>query len=110
MRDLGRPIGADVAVEIVTLKDGAALELIRQDAAHVLAEAVQERYPGTQITFGPATEDGFYYDFHREEPFTPADFEANEARMHAIVVRDEEIVREVRPTADDRMPSWTYRN
>ena len=95
LRDLARPIEADAAVEIVTLKDESALDLIRHDAAHVLAEAVQELYPGTQITFGPATEDGFYYDFHREEHFTPADFEAIEARMREIVDRDEEIVREV---------------
>ena len=95
LRDLARPIGADAAVEIVTLKDAAALELIRHDAAHVLAEAVQELYPGTQITFGPATEDGFYYDFHREAHFTPDDFAAIEARMREIVDRDEPIVREV---------------
>ncbi|MDE0703940.1 MAG: threonine--tRNA ligase, partial [Rhodospirillaceae bacterium] len=95
LRDLDRPIEADAAVEIVTLKDDAALELIRHDAAHVLAEAVQELYPGTQITFGPATEDGFYYDFHREAHFTPDDFAAIEARMRDIVDRDERIVREV---------------
>ncbi len=95
LRDLSRPIGADAAVEIVTLKDDAALALIRHDAAHVLAEAVQELYPGTQITFGPATEDGFYYDFHREAHFTPDDFAAIEAKMRDIVDRDEEIVREV---------------
>ncbi|MXW91412.1 MAG: threonine--tRNA ligase [Rhodospirillaceae bacterium] len=95
LRDLARPIEADAAVEIVTLKDDAALELIRHDAAHVLAEAVQELYPGTQITFGPATEDGFYYDFHREAHFTPDDFAAIEARMRDIVDRDERIVREV---------------
>ncbi len=95
LRDLARQIEADAAVEIVTLKDRDALELIRHDAAHVLAEAVQELYPGTQITFGPATEDGFYYDFHREEHFTPDDFEAIEAKMREIVDRDEEIVREV---------------
>ncbi len=95
--DLSRPIAADAAVEIVTLKDDDALDLIRHDAAHVLAQAVQELYPGTQITFGPVTADGFYYDFHRSEPFTPADFPAIEARMAEIVDRDEEIVREVWP-------------
>ena len=95
LRDLARPIDTDAAVEIVTVKDDDALELIRHDAAHVLAEAVQELYPGTQITFGPATDDGFYYDFHRNEPFTPDDFEAIEAKMGEIVDRDEAIVREV---------------
>ena len=95
LRDLARPIEADAAVEIVTIKDKDALELIRHDAAHVLAEAVQELYPGTQITFGPATEDGFYYDFHRIEHFTPDDFAAIEAKMREIVDRDEKIVREV---------------
>ena len=95
LRDLSRPIEAGAAVEIVTIKDKDALELIRHDAAHVLAEAVQELYPGTQITFGPATEDGFYYDFHRIEHFTPDDFAAIEAKMCEIVDRDEKIVREV---------------
>ena len=95
LRDLSRPIEADAAVEIVTIKDKDALELIRHDAAHVLAEAVQELFPGTQITFGPATDDGFYYDFHRIEHFTPDDFAAIEAKMREIVDRDEKIVREV---------------
>ena len=95
LRDLSRPIEAGAAVEIVTIKDKDALELIRHDAAHVLAEAVQELYPGTQITFGPATEDGFYYDFHRIEHFTPDDFAAIEAKMCEIVDRDKKIVREV---------------
>src|SRR5688572_3262353 len=65
LRDLKRPIDKDAKIEIVTAKSPEALDLIRHDAAHVLAEAVQELYPGTQITFGPATEDGFYYDFVR---------------------------------------------
>ena len=73
-------IDRDAQVSIVTLKDDDALALIRHDAAHVLAEAVQELWPGTQITFGPATEDGFYYDFHRNEPFSPEDFEAIEGQ------------------------------
>src|SRR5690606_4328104 len=72
-----------------------ALDLLRHDAAHVMAEAVQELYPGTQITFGPATETGFYYDFARNEPFTPDDLEKIEARMREIVDRDEAIAREV---------------
>ena len=95
LRDLARPIERDGAIEIVTAKSEEALELIRHDAAHVLAEAVQELYPGTQVTFGPATEDGFYYDFAREEPFTLEDLEKIEQRMHEIVDRDEEIHREV---------------
>ena len=95
LRDLMREIEADATVEIVTRDHDDALELLRHDAAHVFAEAVQELYPGTQITFGPAIEDGFYYDFYREEPFTPDDFEAMEKRMQEIVDRDEEIIREI---------------
>ena len=93
--DLNRPIGHDAKLELIRRQDGAALALIRHDAAHVLAMAVQELYPGTQITFGPATEDGFYYDFHREEPFSTEDFGAIEAKMKEIVDRDIDIVREV---------------
>ena len=95
IRDLARPIEDGAELAIITIKDDDALELIRHDAAHVLAEAVQELFPGTQITFGPATEDGFYYDFHREEPFSSEDFEAIEKKMAEIVSRDEEIIREV---------------
>ena len=95
LRDLDRPLDHGGAIEIVTAKSEEALELIRHDAAHVLAEAVQELYPGTQVTFGPATEDGFYYDFARAEPFTLDDLEKIEQRMHEIVDRDEEIRREV---------------
>jgi threonyl-tRNA synthetase len=95
IRDLARPIESDATLAIITIKDDDALELIRHDAAHVLAEAVQEIFPGTQITFGPATEDGFYYDFHREEPFSTEDFETIEKKMEEIVGRDEEIIREV---------------
>jgi threonyl-tRNA synthetase len=95
MRDLNRAIEADAQLAIVTIKDDDALELIRHDAAHVLAEAVQELFPGTQITFGPSTEDGFYYDFHREEQFSTEDFEAIEKKMEEIVGRDEVIEREV---------------
>jgi threonyl-tRNA synthetase len=95
LRDLARLIEDDAEIAIVTRGHPEALELLRHDAAHVLAEAVQELYPGTQITFGPATDDGFYYDFARQEPFTPEDFEAIEARMHEIVKRNETIVREV---------------
>jgi threonyl-tRNA synthetase len=96
LRDLEREIDEDGKLEIVTAKQTEdALELLRHDCAHVLAEAVQELYPGTQVTFGPATDDGFYYDFAREEPFTPEDLEKIEERMHEIVKRDEKIVREV---------------
>ena len=96
MRDLARPIEDDAAVEIVTPRAATTrCELMRHDAAHVMAEAVQELYPGTQVTFGPATEDGFYYDFARDEPFTPEDLEKIEARMREIVDRDEPITREV---------------
>jgi threonyl-tRNA synthetase len=95
VKDLALPIERDASVEIVTAKSPDAIELLRHDAAHVLAEAVQELYPGTQITFGPAIEDGFYYDFARKEPFTPDDFAKIEQRMREIVERDEPIVREV---------------
>ena len=92
--DLTRPIEADAKIRIITRRDPEALELIRHDAAHVLAQAVQELFPGTQITFGPSTEDGFYYDFHRAQPFSTEDFEAIEQRMREIVARDLPIVRE----------------
>ena len=95
VKDLTHHIQEDVKLEIVTKTHPDALELLRHDAAHVLAEAVQELYPGTQITFGPATESGFYYDFHRAEAFTPADFDKIEAKMREIVDRDEAITREV---------------
>jgi len=95
LRDLEREITEDAGIEIVTRTHDDALQLLRHDCAHVLAQAVQELYPGTQVTFGPATEDGFYYDFARSEPFTPEDLEQIEERMHEIVDRDLRIVREV---------------
>ena len=95
--DLSVPIAADAAVEIVTRGHPDALALLRHDCAHVMAEAVQELYPGTQVTFGPATENGFYYDFARAEPFTPEDLVRIEARMKEIVDRDETIIREIWP-------------
>jgi len=95
LKDLARTIEDNAAVEIVTRGHGDALELLRHDAAHVLAQAAQELYPGTQITFGPSTETGFYYDFVRDAPFTPDDLEKIEARMHEIVDRDDPISREV---------------
>jgi threonyl-tRNA synthetase len=88
-------IEADAELAIITGKDDAALELIRHDAAHVMAQAVQELYPGTQVTIGPAIENGFYYDFAREAPFTPDDLKNIEARMAEIVKRDLPIEREV---------------
>ncbi len=94
-KDLAHVIGGDAAVAIVTRDSDEALELLRHDAAHVMAEAVQELYPGVQVTFGPAIEDGFYYDFYREEPFTPDDLVKIEKRMREIVDRDEAITREV---------------
>ena len=95
MRDLATVIDRDAGVAIVTGKDPDALELIRHDAAHVMAEAVQELFPGTQVTIGPAIENGFYYDFARDEPFTPEDLPRIEERMREIVDRDEEITREI---------------
>jgi len=94
--DTSHVIDRDAELAIVTGKDEeTALGLLRHDAAHVMAQAVQELYPGTQVTIGPAIENGFYYDFARDEPFTPADLERIEERMHEIVKRDLTIVREV---------------
>ena len=94
LRDLSRPIEQDASVRVITARDPAALEVIRHDTAHLLAEAVKELYPDVQVTIGPAIEDGFYYDFARDEPFTPADLEVIEARMAEIRERDEAVVRE----------------
>jgi threonyl-tRNA synthetase len=93
--DLTLPIEHDARLEIVTRTSSEGLELLRHDAAHVMAEAVKELYPETQVTIGPAIENGFYYDFARREPFTPEDLTRIEQRMHEIVKRDERIVREV---------------
>jgi len=93
-RDLSYLIRSDAALEIITSKSPEALELLRHDAAHVMAEAVKELYPETQVTIGPAIENGFYYDFARDEPFTPDDLEKIEARMREIVDRNEAIKRE----------------
>jgi threonyl-tRNA synthetase len=95
LKDLATQLDRDARVAIVTRKSPEALELLRHDAAHVLAEAAKELYPDVQVTFGPATEEGFYYDFAREAPFTPEDLAALEQRMHEIVERDEPIAREV---------------
>ncbi|WP_198370104.1 threonine--tRNA ligase [Roseomonas rosulenta] len=88
LMDLARPIEADARVRFITRRDPEALELIRHDCAHVLAEAVQALYPGTQVTIGPSIENGFYYDFARNEPFTPEDFAAIEAKMREIIARN----------------------
>ena len=95
MRDLSTVIDADAEITIVTAKDEDTLELLRHDCAHVMAEAVKELFPGTQVTIGPNIENGFYYDFARDGPFVPEDLEKIEARMHEIVKRDEPVTREV---------------
>ena len=97
LRDLNRPFEGDAALALVTARDEAdALELARHDFAHVLAEAVQNLFPGTQITFGPSTDDGFYYDFApKDRPFTEEDLPAIEEEMRHIIARDEPLVREV---------------
>ncbi len=97
LRDLDRPLDQDASLALVTARDEAdALELARHDYAHVLAEAVQNLFPGTQITFGPSTDDGFYYDFApRDRPFTDEDLPAIEAEMRKVIGRDEKLVREV---------------
>jgi len=110
LRDINRPLEADAALALVTAKDEAdALELVRHDYAHVLAEAVQALFPGTQITFGPATDDGFYYDFAPPAdhgPFTEEDLPAIEAKMRAIIAADKPLVREVWSRAD-LIARWT---
>ena len=115
--DLNRPIESDSDVQIVTRGEDDGVEILRHDAAHLLAEAVKELHPETQVTIGPAIDNGFYYDFAREEPFRPEDLEQIEQRMREIVDRDESVQREVwdlslihiseptRPTATSRMPS-----
>jgi threonyl-tRNA synthetase len=88
LSDLSDPIKQDAKIEFLNREDPRALELIRHDAAHVLAEAVQSLWPGTQVTIGPVIENGFYYDFYREAAFTPEDFAAIEKRMREIIARD----------------------
>ncbi len=92
--DLNRPLPQGAQLEIITRHDPDGLEVLRHDVAHITAEAVKELYPETQITIGPAIENGFYYDFHRETPFTPEDLVKIEQRMREIVERDETIQRE----------------
>ena len=93
--DLDRPLGHGGRFEILTRESPEALDVVRHDASHVMAQAVQELFPGVQVTIGPSIEDGFYYDFAREEPFSLDDLAKIERKMHEIVERDEPIVREV---------------
>ena len=95
LADLADPISADASVKIVTRTDPEALELIRHDAAHVMAEAVQALWPGTQVTIGPVIENGFYYDFAKEEPFHPDDLARIEAKMHEIIARNAPFTKEL---------------
>ncbi|MET3710733.1 threonyl-tRNA synthetase [Sphingomonas trueperi] len=108
LRDIGRPFEGDAQLALVTAKDEAdALELARHDYAHILAEAVQHLFPGTQITFGPSTDDGFYYDFApKDRPFTEEDLPAIEEEMRRIIARDEPLIREVWSRAD-LIARWT---
>ncbi|WP_085903837.1 threonine--tRNA ligase [Kiloniella majae] len=107
LRDTTYPITTDATLEIVTRKHPLALDLLRHDCSHVMAEAVQELFPGTQVTFGPSTDVGFYYDFARDEPFSTNDLEKIEAKMHEIIARDESFVREIwdRPKAKEHFAS-----
>src|SRR6476661_357681 len=93
--DLNDPISGDAKIELINRDDARALELIRHDCAHVLAEAVQSLWPGTQVTIGPVIENGFYYDFFRNEPFTPEDFAAIEKKMREIIARDKPFTKQV---------------
>ena len=97
LTDIYEPINESAKIEIVTIKSPEALELIRHDTAHILAEAVQELFPGTQVTIGPNIEDGFYYDFYRDKPFTTEDFAAIEKKMRQIVEAKKPFSREVWP-------------
>jgi len=94
LKDLSMPIHTDCKFRILTDKDPEVLEIIRHDAAHIIAEAAKELFPGVQVTIGPAIKDGFYYDFAKATPFTTSDLEKIEAKMHHIVKRNEKFVRE----------------
>ena len=95
IKDISLPINSDASVAILKRDSEEALELIRHDCAHVMAEAVQELFPGTQVTIGPVIENGFYYDFARDEPFTVADLPKIEKKMHDIIQRNKNFIREV---------------
>jgi threonyl-tRNA synthetase len=95
LADLTDKISRNAKIEFIPREDARALELIRHDAAHVMAEAVQSLWPGTQVTIGPVIENGFYYDFFRNEPFTPEDLPAIEKKMREIIARDKPFTKEV---------------
>ena len=95
--DLADPIEKDAKIEFLTREDPRALELIRHDAAHVMAEAVQSLWPGTQVTIGPVIDNGFFYDFYRNAPFTPEDLPVIEKKMREIIARDKPFTKEVWP-------------
>src|SRR5437870_918800 len=95
LADLADPIERDARIEFLTREDPRSLPLIRHDCAHVLAEAVQTLWPGTQVTIGPVIENGFYYDFFRNEPFTPEDFPAIEAKMREIIAKNRPFTKEI---------------
>ena len=95
VRDLSDPLQGSGSIEILTREDPRALELIRHDCAHVLAEAVQELFPGTQVTIGPVIENGFYYDFAKNEPFTPDDLPVIEKKMREIIARNKPFTKEI---------------
>jgi len=93
--DLADKIERDAKIEFVNREDPRALELIRHDTAHVLAEAVQDLWPGTQVTIGPVIENGFYYDFARNQPFVPEDLPVIEKKMREIIARDKPFTKEI---------------
>ena len=95
LKDLYFPIDKDSSVKIFTAKDPEGLDAIRHDTTHIMAMAVQELFPGTKLAIGPAIKDGFYYDFYREETFTPKDLEKIEIKMKEIIEKDEKTRREV---------------
>ena len=94
LADMSFPIENDSSIRILTSKDPEVLEIIRHDAAHIIAEAAKDLFPDLQVTIGPAIKDGFYYDFAKSTPFTPTDLERIEARMHEIVKEDQPFIRE----------------
>jgi threonyl-tRNA synthetase len=108
LSDLSDKVTRDAKIEFITREDPRALELIRHDAAHVLAEAVQELFPGTQVTIGPVIENGFYYDFYRDEPFTPEDFATIEKKMAEIITADKPFTKEI--WTRDQAKDWFERH
>ena len=108
LKDLSHNITKDAKVRIITPKDKEGLEVIRHDAAHIMAMAVQELFPGTQVTIGPVIENGFYYDFARKEPFTSDDLKKIEKKMSEIIDRDVKTKREVWKRNEVKI--WQKRN